>query len=118
MKRFASIKVGDQLELPVRKDYLGRRSNRDPDGVSRVKIVTHRWYDPVDQREYVGLAGLKIDGSYDEPNEKRTITGLARAGYRPASQDWIAYAKQLHQGEKVVSIFKPLRPSAESGKVL
>ena len=53
--------------------------------------MTHIWFDPVDAKEYVGLAYIRRDGSYGKPTEKRTLTGLARTGWRKAQKDWIAH---------------------------
>lgn len=106
-KLFDNLAVDDQLEMPAsRACYTYLDDTRDPDRVVRVAVVTHIWFDPVDNKEYVALAYLKRDGSHGRPKEKRTITGLARCGWRKASQDWIAYLENLKGTESnVVSIF-------------
>ena len=81
-KKFENVGVGDQLELPVSRGAMiyGAGPDYDPDATYRVAIVTHIWFDPVEAKEYVGLAYLRNDGRYGKPTEKRTITGLARTG--------------------------------------
>ena len=94
-KRFSDIKIGDQLELPASgfpNIFLG---NRDPDMPYRVGIVTHIWEDPVEGKTFVGVAYICRDGSYGRPIEKRTITGLACAGWRRAQFDWVERAKAM-----------------------
>jgi hypothetical protein len=56
----------------------------------------------------VALAYLRNDGTYGEPSDKRTITGLARAGYRRTGKDWIAHLEFINSAteEKVVALFK------------
>ena len=110
-KKFDQVEIGDQLELPAHRGAIiyGGSDDRDPDRVVRVAIVTHIWHDPVEDKEYVGLAYLRRNGSYGKPTEKRTITGLARSGWRPASQDWVARLGAAGS-EKVVNIWG--RPKA------
>ena len=81
-RKFEDIQMGDQLELPAHRNTIiwGSRDTRDPNRTVSVAIVTHIWFDPVDNKEYVGLAYLKEGGHYGKPVEKRTITGLARCG--------------------------------------
>jgi len=107
-KTFDDIKVDDQLEMPASRGGViyGAGDGYDPDRVIRVAIVTHIWFDPVDAKEYVGLAYLRRDGTYGKPTEKRTITGIARTGWRPAQRDWIAHIEALNKAdETVVSLF-------------
>lgn len=107
-RKFDDIEIGAQLELPAHRATLivGPSDGRDPDRVVRVAIVTHIWHDPVDDKEYVGLAYLRNDGSYGKPTEKRTITGLARCGWRYAARDWVAFAQARHDaGGTVVPMF-------------
>lgn len=98
---FENIQPGDQVEMPARKIPAWFRADdtRDPDRPARVAVVTHRWHDPVECRDYVALAMILKGGKITEPKEKRTIRGLAQAGWRPASQDWLAYAAALESGE-------------------
>ena len=106
-KKFDDIQIGDQLELPAHRGAIiyGGDETRDPNRVVRVAIVTHIWFDPVDAKDYVGLAYLTRDGSYGKPTEKRTITGLARSGWRKAAIDWIAKVVAEASGENVVSLW-------------
>ena len=107
-KKFDDIQVGDQLELPASRGaiiYAPPDPKFDPDRPVRVAIVTHVWFDPVDAKEYVGLAYLRKDGSYGKPVEKRTITGLARCGWRKARQDWITVLEASHQTDTVVRLW-------------
>ena len=101
MKLFENISVDDQLELSVSRGSViyGARPDYDPDAVCRVALVTHIWFDPVEAKEYVGIAYLRNDGSYGKPTEKRTLTGLARTGWRPAGKDWIAFLAARHQAK-------------------
>jgi len=106
-RRFEDIAVGDQLEMPASRGALiyGAGKDFNPDAVIAVSIVTHIWFDPVDGKEYVGLARLRRDGTYGSPNEKRTITGLAMCGWRKAKIDWIKRMKAMKSSDKVISIF-------------
>ena len=110
-KKFDDIQVGDQLELTRGNSgsYLIATGthNRDPNTVARVAIVTHIWFDPVDNKEYAGIAYLKRDGSHGKPTEKRTLTGLARCGWRKAQRDWIEHLQQNHarRDDKVISLW-------------
>lgn len=100
--RFDNIAVGDQLELPARRmGYMLSDPTRDPERVARVAVVTHRWHDPVERKDYVALAYIMKGGAITEPKEKRTIRGLAQAGWRPACQDWIAWAQACEAPEVV-----------------
>ena len=112
MKRFADIAVGDQLELPAGASPLGVWGDRDPDMPYRVGIVTHIWDDPVEGKTFVGIALIRRDGTYGEPTEKRTITGLARAGWRRAQLDWIARAEAMAQADVLDFSRRPKRPPA------
>lgn len=105
-KRFEDIEVGDQLELTAAQGSVIWGAGRDfnPDAIYRVAIVTHIWFDPVDAKEYVGIAYLRNDGSYGKPTEKRTLTGLARTGWRRAVRDWIAFAVARNSATNVVSL--------------
>ena len=94
-KRFSDIKIGDQLELPASAFPYVILGNLDPDMPYRVGIVTHIWEDPVEGKTFVGVAYIRRDGSYGNPTVKRTITGLARAGWRRAQFDWIERAKAM-----------------------
>ena len=106
-RKFDDIEIGDQLELPAHRGALifGGDETKDPNRPIRIAIVTHIWHDPVEDKEFVGLAYLRDDGSYGKPTEKRTITGLARTGWRRAECDWIVRMKSMKEaGGKVVSI--------------
>ena len=100
-KMFENINVGDQLELSVSRGCVvyGAGADYDPDAVYRVAIVTHIWFDPVEAKEYVGIAYLRNDGSYGKPTEKRTLTGLARTGWRLAGKDWLAFLNARRAAE-------------------
>lgn len=112
-RKFENIVIGDQLELTADKgfkNYLiihqGQGEDLDPNRVVRAAIVTHIWFDPVDKKEYIGLAYFSKGGDYGQPTEKRTITGIARCGWRPAERDWIEYLQARENGgDNVVSIF-------------
>jgi hypothetical protein len=101
-KMFEDIQIGDQLELLLGRCSViyGAGKDYDPNKVVGVVIVTDIWYDPVDAKEYVGLAKLRGDGSYGKPTEKRTLTGLARTGYRKARQDWIEHIRKIRAADK------------------
>lgn len=109
--KFDNVQPGDQLEMTAeRRDrYMGEKSERDPSRVVSIAVVTHRWLDPVEDKEYVGIADVLKGGVYGKPNAKHTIRGLASQGWRPATRDWIAWAKErdaaVEQG-KVVSLYK------------
>lgn len=104
--RFQNIKPGDQIEMPAKRALLyPERDNRDPERPARIAVVTHRWFDPVDRKEYIGIAPLRRDGTYGDPKAKHTIQGLAQQGWRPATTDWIQRCKAMEAGEVV-----PLRP--------
>lgn len=95
-KRFESIQQGDQLEMPASRGgaIYGLPDDSDPDRIVRVSIATDIWFDPVEEKEFVGLAHLRSDGTYGKPTEKRTIRGLAQCGYRSATRDWVEFLKQ------------------------
>lgn len=83
-----------------------------PPQLEAVAIVTNIFYDPVEDKEYVCLAMLRRNGTYGKPTQKRTITGLAREGWKKADKDYIAMAKEIaaknkliDKSENVVSIF-------------
>ena len=106
-KKFDNVAVGDQLELPANKGfswYPGKTS--DPHMTIAVSIVTHIWFDPVDDKKYVGLSYLKADGSFGKPTEKRTITGLARFGWRRASIDWVSNLQAVSENEAVIPLWR------------
>ncbi|HRP26363.1 hypothetical protein [Thauera sp.] len=111
--RFEDIQPGDQLEMPAHRGarIWGGRDERDPDRVIQIGIVTDRWYDPVDAKEYVGVAILRRGGEYGKPTHKHTIRGLATNGWRPASRDWIQWAKAYDAGVEVGAVvqLKPRR---------
>lgn len=97
---FENVQPGDQLEMPARKiSWINHdRDTRNPERVARVAVVTHRWFDPVERKDYVAIAPILKSGAIGEPREKRTIRGLAQAGWRPASQDWIFRAQAVDAG--------------------
>ena len=110
---FANAKPGDQVQLsaasPHARGGLFRDGDtRDPSRPVRAAVITHRWHDTVDDKEYLGLAIIPRGGEVGKPTIKHTIRGLASAGWRPATTDWIAYAKAIEAGE-VVSIWKDRR---------
>lgn len=102
MKKFEEIRVGDQLELTAARGAIiyGAGKDFDPNRIIQAAIVTHVWYDPVENKDYVALATIKHDGSYGRPTEKRTITGLARTGWQYASKDWVEFAQAVHAADK------------------
>lgn len=100
--RFENVKPGDQLEQPAsRMPWLRADDTRDPDRPAQVAMVTHRWYDPVERKEYVALAPIRRDGTVGDPRTKHTIRGLAQQGWRYAERDWLRYAQALEAGEVV-----------------
>ena len=103
MSRFADIKPGDQVEMPARRgfNYCFERGDRDPERPVDVGVVTHRWTDHYERKEYVCLCRPLRGGSLSNPFAKHTIKGLAQAGWIWARRDWIAYAKALEAGEVV-----------------
>ncbi|MGI9490462.1 MAG: hypothetical protein ACR2RF_32135 [Geminicoccaceae bacterium] len=106
-RKFDDIQLGDQLELPAHRGAMiyGGDETKDPDRPIRVAIVTHIWHDPVEAKDYVALAYIRADGSFGKPVEKRTITGLARCGWRKASMDWIARTKAGNESGNVVNLW-------------
>lgn len=107
-RKFDDIQVGDQLELTAARHAMihGREEESlNPDRVARVAIVTHIWHDPVEDKEYVGLAYIRRDGSCGKPTEKRTITGLARTGWRKAQLDWVARLRGMGEATNVVGLW-------------
>jgi len=110
--KFEDVQIGDQLEMPAsRGAKIYFSSDRfDPDQVIQVGIVTDRWYDPVDAKEYVGVAILRKGGVYGKPTRKHTIRGLASNGWRPAQKDWIAWGKEKNaavNGGKIIPLKGP-----------
>lgn len=100
-KKFENIQVGNQLELRLSNASIYEiHKNLDPNKLLSVAVVTHIWFDPIDNKEYVALAYLRKDGSYGKPVEKRTITGLARCGWEYASKDWVAHFQTIDQADK------------------
>lgn len=101
--KFEDVQPGDQLEMPARRvaRSWGWRDDRDPDRVVLIGIVTDRWFDPVDQKDYVGVAILRRGGVYGPPTRKHSLRGLASNGWHPASRDWIAWAKELDSAVEV-----------------
>jgi hypothetical protein len=110
--KFEDVQPGDQLEMPAHRGakIWGGRDERDPDRVVQIGVVTDRWFDPVDQKEYVGVAILRRGGVYGHPTRKHTIRGLASNGWRPASRDWIAWAKERDEAVEVGKVV-PLKKS-------
>ena len=106
-RKFEDIAIDDQLEMPASRGSIiyGAGEDFDPDAVVAVAIVTHIWFDPVEAKEYIGLARLRGNGTYGKPTEKRTITGLAMCGWRKAKIDWIERVKAINASGAVVSIF-------------
>lgn len=101
---FENVQPGDQVEMPARKVpwYDRDRDQRNPDRTAKIAVVTHRWHDPVEKKDYVALAMIRKGGVITEPTEKRSIRGLAQAGWRPAQQDWIEWAKSVEEGHVVL----------------
>lgn len=108
-KLFENIRVDDQIEQTASHCIIyADDRDYDPNRITATAIVTHIWYDPVEDKEYIAFAHIRKDGKYGKPKEKRTLTGLARCGWRPATKDWIALAKALHDADKskVISLRK------------
>lgn len=101
MGRFDKIQVGDQLER-TRLDN-GSDRERPP----QIAMVTHIWDDPVEQKTFVGLALIRRDGTVGRPTMKHTRRGLASNRWKPASRDWVAWAKAV-KAENVVLLRNPL----------
>ncbi len=68
-RKFEDIAVGDQLEMPASRGAMicGAGKDFNPDAVVAVSIVTDIWFDPVEAKEYVGLARLRANGEYGKP---------------------------------------------------
>lgn len=104
-KAFENVKVGDQLEMPYGKSYWARTEQGtlntvDPKSVAEVWIVTARWYDPFDEKDYVCIERMKKDGEpLRHTKRKHTITGLAQQGYYFASKDWQAHTRAVEAGK-------------------
>lgn len=104
--KFEDVQPGDQLEMPAHRGakIWGGQDDGDPDRVVQIGIVTDRWFDPVEQKEYIGVAILRRGGVYGQPTRKHTVRGLASNGWRPATRDWIAWAKERDAAEKARKI--------------
>ena len=112
--KFDDIHPGDQLELPAHRGAMiwGGTDDRDPDRVIQIAVVTDRWHDPVDGKDYVGIAILKRGGIYGKPTRKHTPRGLASNGWKPASRDWIAWAKDRDDAVEIGKVVPMKRKSA------
>lgn len=108
--RFEDVQPGDQLEMPAQRRAMiwGGTDTRDPNRVVQIGIVTDRWYDPVDSKDYVGVAILRRGGEYGKPTRKHTVRGLATNGWKPATRDWIAWAKETDKAKELGTVV-PLR---------
>lgn len=95
--KFENIAVGCQLEMPYRKhlNYFGMDKDIDPKIIVYAVVVTHIFYDPVDDKKYICTANIRKDGTYGKPNEKRTTRGLAVRGWEKAGKDWIVFFKTI-----------------------
>ena len=111
---FDDIQPGDQLEMPAHRGarIWGVKDDRDPNRVVQVAVVTDRWHDPVEQKDYIGIAVLRRGGEYGRPTMKHTPRGLASNGWRPATRDWIAWAKDAAEGENAGKVV-PMRKRGE-----
>lgn len=110
-QKFEDVQVGDQLEMPRSRGakVWGAPDGYDPNQIVQVGIVTDRWYDPVDAKEYVGVSILRKGGEYGKPTRKHTIRGLASNGWQPATKDWIAWATEMDaavNGGQIIPINK------------
>ncbi|MBL4800736.1 MAG: hypothetical protein JKY45_02510 [Emcibacter sp.] len=108
-RQFENIRVGWQLEMPASHGAIIHTLDKDfdPDRVAEVAIVTHIFHDPVEAKDYICLAAIQGDGTYGKPRDKRTVTGLARCGWRKAERDWIEFATQISdEKSNVIGIFK------------
>lgn len=101
--RFEDIQPGDQVEMPAKRGmmYDAERDARDPMRPINCAVVTHRWHDPYEGKEYVCICRILRSGEIGKPLAKHTIKGLAQAGWIPARRDWLIYAKSLQAGEVV-----------------
>lgn len=110
MMRFSDAKPGDQVELRAkgRAAAIWGDDKLDPERPVQVAVITHRWHDPVEGRDYVALGGILRGGEVGPPRIKHTIRGLAQNGWYPARRDWVEYAKALDAGEIV-----RLKPKAQ-----
>ena len=108
--KFEDIQPGDQLEMPAHRGAMvwGAKDERDPNRIVQVAVVTDRWHDPVEGKDYVGIAMLRRGGVFGKPTMKHTPRGLASNGWKPATRDWIAWAKEMDEGITVGKIV-PLR---------
>lgn len=106
-KKFDDVEIGDQLEMPAHRGAMvyGADHGLNPERTIRAAVITHIWYDPVDDKEYVGIAYIRRGGTYGRPSEKRTITGIARSGWRKATTDWLAKLKAENEAENVVNLW-------------
>ena len=117
MKKFERIKIGDQLEMPASRGiFYSDKDKGNPDRPIQAAIVTHRWHDPVERLDYVALARIVVGGQEEHPNEKRTITGLARAGWRWATADWLAHAEAL-TAPNVVQLGRKKKPGPAQARI-
>ena len=101
--RFENVQPGDQLEMPASRMPSWRQpaGDRDPSRPADVAMVTHRWHDHYEGKDYVCLARIHKGGGLSKPIAKHTIRGLAQAGWMPARRDWMVYARALEAGEIV-----------------
>lgn len=107
-KRFENLQIEDQLVLPASRGAViyGAKEDFDPNRIIKVAIVTHCWFDPVEEKEYFAIAHLRNDGTYGKPKEKRTMRGLAQCGWKKSDEDWIAKIKNIQANkDTVVPIF-------------
>lgn len=109
-KAFENVKVGDQLEMPYGRSYWARTeqgtlNNVDPKAVAEVWIVTARWYDPFDEKDYVCIERMSKAGQpVRHTKRKHTITGLAQQGYYFASKDWVAHTQAVENGKSTGTV--------------
>lgn len=102
-KLFENIRVNDQIEQTARHCVIySSHGDYDPNRITAAAIITHIWYDPVEDKDYIAFAHIRKDGKYGKPKEKRTVTGLARCGWRPATKDWLAMAEALEAADKKI----------------
>lgn len=95
MGRFTNIKPGDLIEMPKSRDWLSKEIDVDDGAPARIGRIAHRWRDPHERVDYVSVdrfCGYNNIGAeiWVERSEKRTIRGLAQAGWFPARQDYIS----------------------------
>lgn len=118
-RRFAAVKVGDQLMQTVQVEGRWRRSG--------YWLVTDAWFDPVrgeDDEEKGHLFAVQQLGADGQPRGRKaafTRFGLASQGYEYADIDYISMAKARAEAPEVVGIERArvirVRPKTPTGSL-